>query len=158
MDGSYIDRLKENMREQIHILEKIYGSDNMVIENNGASGDRFTFLDNYIEEHDSYIERLQELQSDSDIISEYISKHPEIIRSLTSSQRNEILSFASEIEGKTDAVRQIETKAKTVTDRIIAERRKELAGARRNTGVINDHYRTPSAVSLIGESSFDIQN
>ena len=158
IDGAYLEKLKENMKEQIRILEMIYGSDKMLINNNGMSGDGFSLLDNYIEEHDSYIEILTELQNDSDIISDHISKHPEIRGALTQSQREEVLSMASEIEGKTDAVRQIELEAKAVTDKILKDRRKELAGARRTTGVINDHYRNSGVTSLMSESSFDIQN
>ncbi len=146
-------RLIDNLQAQIDVLEKIYLSDSKLIDRDGESGIDYEYLDEYLNEQDSLMIRLDELDKGYDRIYELFRSSADTGLIHESINIERISGYISEINEKAEAVRKIEEKARHITDKYISEKRNEISASRRNSRVIIDNYaRNP--IGIAGNASY----
>ena len=155
---SYSDRLEDNLRKKVDVLEKIYESDKRFEEtfNDGASN--LEQYDEYLIDQGSYMEDLDDLDAEYDGLFEYLTKHKDEVRSVQPTQKARIDSLIKEIEGKIQAVNDAEAKVRTLTGEYFRNRKSELASSRKTARVIQNHYRSAPIPVPGTNSMFDITN
>lgn len=153
-----VDRIEHNLKKQIALLETIYESDKRLTEESDATGIEGTRYDDYLDEQNSYISKLEELDEEYDELLSYLKEHKDEIDRADSSRKSKVRSLIGELEGKLQAVNEAETKARELVDRFISSRREELATSRRNVRVIQNNYRPLPSVTAADQSIFDTTN
>ncbi len=152
------DRLKANLISHITVLEKIYDSDHKLISNIYTDTAEFDIYDAYLEEQDLFLEELDRLDSEYDLIIEAMKSDRTKVDQIPADTGSKLKSLISELNGKVMAVQDIEKRVKTVVDALLGERKNEIAESRKNTRVINNHYRQNAYRTMLDNSAFDIQN
>ncbi len=156
--SSYTDKLEENLRQKIDVLEKAYESDvrfeNTFDVNNGT----LEQYDEYLIEQDSYISTLEDLDVEYDRLYEYLASHRAELETADRETRNRLNSLINEVDGKLQAVREAESKVKAITDTYFKTSRSRIAVSRKNTRVIQSNYGTVPSLVAADNSMFDTTN
>ncbi len=152
------DRLKENLKKQILILEGIYQSDKRFVENFDSSSSDLKQYDEYLSEQSEFLDRLDELDKEYDEIYAYLSSHPEETMTLNEAQRAEIISIIKELEGKRQAVLKAEGEAKAAADTILSNRKSALSASRKTARMIQNSYRPIPQIAAIDQTFLDVSN
>ena len=158
MMENYPDRLERNLTKQVDLLERIYQSDKRLIDLLDSDKTGMDLYDEYIKEQDSLMNELDELDSEYDTIYAYISEHKEEVSRIKPDQRSRIRRLTNEVSGKSEAVRDIESRVKQLVSDSIGRSRSGLAESRRNAMVIQKHYRGTNASIEADNTTFDIHN
>ena len=156
--ASYVDRLEDNLKRKAEVLEEIYVSDTRFLERFDVNSSDLDQYDDYLVEQNSYLDMLDELDTEYDEIFAYLSEHPTEVNVSSSVKKNSINTLAKNIEGKIQAVNSIEAKIKAVTDDFFAKRKTETNGYRRVARVIQNHYRPNPGVFSEENTMFDVSN
>ncbi|MCR5595218.1 MAG: hypothetical protein K6G12_05175 [Lachnospiraceae bacterium] len=158
MEISYIDKLENNLMAKVRLLEKIYECDerlNKVIDVDKSS---FEDYDTYIEEKELLLDELDKLDKEADEITKYLENNKTRIDLVPADRRAKIMSLVSEVAGKTEAVRDIESRIRLVTDRFFENRRTDIRNSRRNLKVVQSSYGLRNALATDETSRFDAKN
>lgn len=148
-----VDRLEENLKQQVGVLESIYDSDRRFADRFSAETGGLGQYDEYIEEQNAYIERLVELDRQYDEIYANLKVSHETVRS--EAQRQNIMSLVNEIEGKIQAVNSIEEKTRSISEEFFKKHKTDIAKSRKTARVIQNHYRPNPGHMQMDTSIFD---
>ncbi len=154
----HIDRLENNLKHQIEVLEKIFESNKRLIDTDQAARSKAETYDDYLEEQNSYLDELDDLDLEFDEIYGFVSSHQNMLGSVRDESKIKIRNLLSEINGKSEAVRELELRSRDIVDTFLAGRKTELSETRRTTRVLSDHYRMDRYRSTADNSIFDVTN
>ena len=155
---SYVDRLEGNLKRKADVLEEIYVSDTRFLDRFDVNSSDLDQYDDYLVEQNSYLDMLDELDTEYDEIFAYLSEHPTEVNSSSIVKKNSVNTLAKNIEGKIQAVNSIEARIKAVADDFFAKRKTETNGYRRAARVIQNHYRPNPGVFSEENTMFDVSN
>lgn len=158
MTASYADRLENLLKRKIELLELIYESDARIRETSKAGNTSYDLYDDYLAESENYLENLDHADEESDEIINYLKSHSDEIKRISTLQSQKIRSLLLEIEGKTEAVRQIEDQIKEQVAVFIRDRRNEIRVARMQSKVVGGHYAPQGIMSREEMTTFDTKN
>ena len=156
--ASCIDRLEENLKRQIDVLDQICMSDSRFAEGSETLKTDMSGYDSYLKEQDSFISILDELDSESDELMAYLADHPEEISAVGTERRKCLTALAGEIENKLNLVAEAEREARALVDDHLRSNKDRLASSRKTARVIQNGYRPNSGVAAEDNKIFDIFN
>ncbi len=154
----YIDKLEENLKKKINLLESIFESDKKYLADTETDSFDMDLNENYLEEQNSFIEMMNELDTEHDEIYGYLRDHKAEAESVPTVQRTAINDLIRELEGKTQAVLEIENRARKRSDDIIKNRRNLISASRQKARVIQNNYGPASGMMAMDHSIFDTTN
>ena len=154
----HIDRLENNLKHQIEVLEKVFESNKRLVDLDQTARSKPETYDDYLEEQNSYLDGLDDLDREFDEIYSFINSHQGMLGSVSNESRIHIRNLLSEINGKAEAVREIEIRARDIVNTFLDGRKSELSETRRTTRVLSDHYRMDRYRSTADNSIFDVTN
>lgn len=154
----FADRLEDNLKKKVELLEHIYESDDRIRKMTDPEKSEFEDFDAYLYEMQDMIEELEENDNETDEIRSYLETHKEELNSISNEQSNRIRRLLSEIEGKTQAVRDIELQAKQIVDDFLKKKRTDIKNVRKQSRVVQNIY-TPQRIMTSEEMiTFDTKN
>ncbi len=153
--SSYIEKLEENLKQKIRILDQAYESDVRFI-NNADDNSSLESYDEYLEEQDSYISMLEELDMEYDLIFDHLSSHNEILLQADQTVKDRLNSLIRETDGKLQAVREAESGAREIAETYFKNRKNQIAISRKNSRVIQSNYGANPGLASADNSMFDI--
>ena len=156
--SSYIERVEENLKQKIHILEQAYESDVRFMQNTDVDNGSLEQYDEYLEEQDSYLSTLEDLDAEYDRIYEYLAANKEILTRADQSVKDRLNSLISEVNGKLQAVRDAESKVREITENYFKNRKNRIAISRKNTRVIQNNYGTIPSLASADNSMIYVSN
>ncbi|MCR4595898.1 MAG: hypothetical protein K5673_03850 [Lachnospiraceae bacterium] len=129
---SYPDRLISNLKYKSDILERIYESDERLRESININDSELEDYDDYLDEQEALMTELDESDAETDEIYAYFEDHPDIRESATSHQKTQIRDLISGINGKIEAVRDIESQVRNLTNDLLRNKREQIGSSRKN--------------------------
>ncbi len=154
----YADALEKNLKEKSDLLGSIYECNDRLRMNLDSEKTDYEDYDSYISEKEELLEELDRVETDTDIIIDRIKAKGLSLKELDTAQRNRINALLSEISGRTEAVRDIESKVKKLTDSFFQSKRSEISATRKQIKTLQTHYGSNSFIGADGAASFDIKN
>ena len=156
--SSYIDKMEENLRQKVTVLEKTYESDVRFANTFDVNSGSLDQYDEYLAEQDSLISTLEDLDTEYDRLYEYLSAHRTELESADRTTKERLNSLISEVDGKLQAVRNAESKVKAITEIHLKTSRGRIAASRKNTRVIQSNYGSNPGMMAADNSMFDTFN
>lgn len=156
--SSVSERLEKNLKAKIEILERIYESDRRLLESFDIESARLEQYDEYLAEQDSYMSNLDDLDLEYDEIVKQLSAAPALARQIPADRKRSINTLIMEIDGKVQAVSDIERRVKTLTEKYFENRRSAIAGSKKTARMIQSRYGSNSMIGSGQDSMFDISN
>ena len=145
---SYIDRLEDNLNKKTGILDNILESDRRFEDNFNPETSEFEEYDAYLDDQNSYMAMLDELDQEYDEIYSYLSEHRNEVDILPPARKKSVNDLAAGIGERIQAVNALEIRIKSISDQFFENRKQQIAGTRKNARMIQNHYRSmPSAIS-----------
>lgn len=155
---TYADRLENNLKDKVDLLDLIYRCDELIVKNVDPDKSELEELDSYLEKMDSYTERLNALDTDTDEIIAYLQDHPGELRMIRNIQSDRIRSLLGSIEEKSRNLSAMELKVKEKTDNLIINKRQEIVNIRRQSRAVQNRYSTRNPLSVEEMTTFDTKN
>ena len=153
--NSYADRLEINLKNKISLLEQIYECDDRIRTDVNPDQSDFEDLDDYLSDMDSLQEKLDLLNEETDSIVEYLTANQSELNSISNVQADRIRKLLLQIQGKAEAVEDIEKRVKTITDKMLRVKRDSIKTSRRQTRVLKSNYAPQQIMTVAEMSSFD---
>ncbi len=135
-----VDALIKNLESQIEILRSIYTSDMVLLDDPESLEPGGEVYEEYLEEHDSYLASLDRLDEEYDGILERISSDGNAASDSAAASR--IRELTTEIGEHIRSVNEAEAKVRVAADRYLDSLKNTLAESRKQTRVLNRHYRS----------------
>lgn len=139
---SYLERLEDNLTQKTEVLTGIFESNKTLIENLDVDNSGLETYDGYLAEQNEYINRLDKLDREYDVIYEYILEHPETVAESDLSYKAKIRVLIASVHEKSHAVAEIEKQSRQLVDMYFNKKRVEINSTRKAARVIQNHYIT----------------
>lgn len=158
MTENCTNRLEHLLKKKIRLLEQIYESDSRIRELSESGDASYDIYDGYLDESEQFLARLSEADEESDEIIDHLKNHPDEIRDIPNIDCQMIRSLLLEIDGKTEAIRQIENQIREQADNFIKMQREEVRMVRKQSKVVGTHYSPQDILAREEMSTFDTKN
>ncbi|SCY05210.1 hypothetical protein SAMN02910292_00717 [Lachnospiraceae bacterium XBB2008] len=155
---SYADRLENNLRNKLSILGNILDSDQRFTSLSIRTSDPYRRYDDYLNEQNGYMDRLDELDREYDEIFQYLSEHDSEVKIIDIKKKQTIITLNRLIEDKIKETVIAESAAKVYADKILGNKKNEIAQTRKNVRVLQSSYSPNPGLSAADHSLFDSSN
>ena len=154
--ASHSDRLESNLRKKTELLDRIYACNDRLRDR--LNGERIDYedYDEYLEEKGALLEELDLLETESDHIYKEVTDASHILIA-EEEQKKRILSLVSEINGKIEAVREIEAGMKSAVDSFFVEKRMDIRNSRKHINLVSSYHRSRNYSVTEENSILDIK-
>ena len=137
----HLDKLEKILKRKSNILSRIYEINDEIRSSSDPAKADYEDYDSYIEEKGTLLDELDALDTESDEITEYLQGHREVIDKMDPRDRERMLNLMSEINGRIEAVRNIEGSVKEDLDQFFRLKRDQIRDSRKQVKVLQA-YKT----------------